>query len=313
MKRSLDPQMAEILRIGAEANLAPFESMSAVEARAAAEERFLFWNEEKPAVKSVKDIDIPGPAGALRLRIYRPMDAPDRGPVVLFLHGGCWVIGSIDTHDDLCRRLANASGCRVASLDYRTAPEHPFPAPLADCVAAADWLRESGASVNVDGIRTALAGDSAGANLALASCLALRDHGRPLPRAAALLYGVYSADDDTPSYREYGGGEYVISRQFLNWGWDKYVPDTTRRTEPLAAPAHADLAGLPPTYLSAAEFDPLRDDSERLAERLARHGVDFDYRLLRGFCHGCTMMGRMLPAADAQIAEIGDFFRRRLA
>jgi acetyl esterase len=308
----LDPHMAQILELGAEANLPPFESMSAVAARAAAEERFAFWNEQRPAVQSVNDIHIPGPGGAMQMRIYVPNGAAERGPGALFLHGGCWVYGSVDTHDDFCRRLANASGFRFASLNYRTAPEYPFPAPLEDCVAGANWLHENGASIGIDPDRIAISGDSAGANLALASCVAVRDRKQRMPRAAALLYGVYSSDDGAPSYREYGGGHYIISRSLLNWGWDQYAPNLADRATPLAAPLNADLTGMPPLYVSAAQLDPLRDDSERLAARLAAFGVDFDYRLLRGFCHACTMMSRMLPTADAQIAEIGDFLRRRL-
>ena len=309
----LDPQMAEILRVGAEANLPPFESLDAVAARAAAEERFAFWNEEHPKVKNVSDIEIPGPTRKLRLRIYEPVGAPASGPGVLFLHGGCWVYCSVDTHDDFCRSLASASGYRFASLDYRTAPEHPFPAPLEDCIAAANWLVGYGESLGIDPARVAISGNSAGANLALASCVAMRDRGQPLPRAAVLLYGVYSADEDTPSYRAYGGGEYVISRPLLGWAWDQYVPDRGRRADPLAAPLSADLAGMPPTFVSAAEFDPLRNDSERLVGKLALSCVDVDYRLMRGMCHACTMMGRMLPSAATQIAEIGDFLRRRLS
>jgi acetyl esterase len=309
---NLDPQMAEILKIGEAANLPPFESLGPIAARAAAEERFAFWNEDRPKLKSVRDIEIQGATCKLRLRIYEPLTAPPQGPGVLFLHGGCWVYGSVDTHDDLCRRLANASGLRFASLDYRTAPEHPFPAPLEDCVATVNWLVEHGARFGVNPDRVAISGDSAGANLALASCIAMRDRGQTLPRAAALLYGVYSADQDTPSYRAYGGGEYVISQPLLRWAWDQYVPDRARRSDPLAAPLNADLTGLPPTLVSAAEWDPLRDDSDRLVGKLVVFGVDVDYRLLRGMCHGCTMMGRMLAAADAQIADIGDFLRRRL-
>jgi acetyl esterase len=134
-----------------------------------------------------------------------------------------------------------------------------------------------------------------------------------LPRAAALLYGVYSADDDTPSYRAYGGGDYVISKSLLGWAWDQYVPHRSRRTDPLAAPLHADLEGLSPIFVSAAEFDPLRDDSERLVARLAQSGVDVDYRFLRGMCHASTMMGRLLPAASTQLAQVGEFLRARTA
>jgi acetyl esterase len=234
-------------------------------------------------------------------------------PGVLYIHGGGWVICSLDTHDGVCRRLANTSGLRVASLDYRMAPEHPFPAPLDDCVAATRWLASNAGEIGFEADRIGLAGDSAGGNLALATLLALRDDGDRLPRTAALIYGAFSADLASPSHREFGGGEYVLSTPVMQWFWDHYVPDARRRNDPLVSPLHADLRGLPPLYVSAAELDPLRDDSERLAGRLALAGVDFDYRLWRGVCHACIMMSRMLPAADEQIAQVADFLRQRLA
>jgi acetyl esterase len=309
----IDPQMAAILALMAEQELAPLETMPAARARAEAEERNRTWNEDNPAVGRVTEHQLPGPAGSLRLRLYEPEAGMQPGPAVLYIHGGGWVICSLDTHDGVCRRLANASGLRVASLDYRMAPEHPFPAPIEDCVAAAAWLAEHGSGLGIDGARLALAGDSAGANLALAACIALRDRGRQLPRAAALIYGVFSADNDSPSHRAFGGGEHVLATATMRWFWDQYVPDPYLRSHPLAAPLHADLAGLPPLYVSAAELDPLRDDSDRLAGRLAAAGVDFDYRLWRGVTHACFMMSRMLDAADGQIAEVAAFLRRHLA
>ena len=305
--------MAEILALIAALDLPPYESMEAAAARAAAEERNVFWNEGNPEVASVRDLTLPGPSGPLRLRLYEPAGVGATSPGVLYIHGGGWVICSLDTHDGVCRRLANVSGLRVASLDYRMAPEHPFPAPLDDCIAATRWLRTHAGEIGFDADRVALAGDSAGANLALATLLALRDAGEPLPGAAALIYGAFSADLDSPSHREFGGGEYVLSTPVMHWFWDHYVPDAARREDPLAAPLHGDLRGLPPLYVSAAELDPLRDDSERLAGRLALAGVDFDYRLWRGVCHACFMMNRMLPAADEQIAQVADFLRQRLA
>jgi acetyl esterase len=310
---NVDPRMAEILRLVAELDLPPYEGMSAAEARAAAEERNRFWNEGNPAIASVRELTVPGTCGPLPLRLYEPDGVGPASPAVLYLHGGGWVICSPDTHDGVCRRLANAAGLRVAILGYRMAPEHPFPAPLDDCVAAARWLRANGRELGLDPDRLALAGDSAGANLSLATLLALRDAGEPLPAAAALIYGAFSADDlDSPSHRRYGGGEYILSTPLMRWFWDQYVPDPARRDDPLVSPLRADLRGLPPLYVAAAELDPLRDDSERLAGRLALAGVDFDYRLWRGVCHACVMMSRMLPAADAQIAEVAGFLRRRL-
>lgn len=308
-----DPQMAAILRLVASLDLPPFESMTGAAARAAAEERNLFWNETNPEVARVREVAVPGPAGPMRLRLYEPARVPAVGPGVLYIHGGGWVICSLDTHDGVCRRLANASGLRVASLDYRMAPEDPFPAPLDDCLAATSWLLQSGAGIGIDPARLALAGDSAGGNLSLAVLLALRDQGAPLPRTAALIYGAFSADLDSPSHRRFGGGDYILSTPTMRWFWDQYVPDPAARANPLVSPLRAELAGLPPLYLSAAELDPLRDDSERLAGRLALAGVDFDYRLWRGVCHACIMMSRLLPAADQQIAEVADYLRRRLA
>ena len=310
---TLDPHMAEILRAAAEQGLAPYETMTAAEARAEAERRNRVWNEENPAVGRVEDVDLPGPGGTLRLRVYTPKGAAESGPGVMYIHGGGWVICSLDSHDGVCRRLANLSGLRVASLDYRMAPEHPFPAPLDDCLAGISWLRLHGGEVGIDGGRLALAGDSAGANLALAACLALKQRGEAQPATAALIYGAFSADLDSPSHRAFGGGSYVLSTKTMHWFWDQYVPDKARRSDPLVAPLNGDLAGMPPLYVSAAELDPLRDDSERMAAKLALAGVDFDYRLWRGVTHACFMMSRMLPAAEAQVAEVADFLRRRLA
>ena len=309
----VDPHMAEILKLVAALDLPPFESLSATEARAVAEERNRFWNEGNPMVAELREVALPGPGGTLRLRLYVPAGADAGGPGILFIHGGGWVICSLDTHDGVCRRLANAAQLRVASLDYRLAPEHPFPAPLDDCVAAVRWLAAEGAALGIDPQRIALAGDSAGANLALATLLALRDGGHRLPRTAALIYGAYQYEFTGGSYNAFGGGEYILSAPTMRWFRDHYLPDPAQRRNPLAAPLLADLAGLPPLYVAAAELDPLRDDSDALAGKLARAGVDFDYRLWRGVTHACIMFSRMLPEADRQLAEIGAFLRRRLS
>ena len=208
--------------------------------------------------------------------------------------------------------MANATGLRVASLDYRMAPEHPFPAPLDDCVTAASWLIDHGMELGIDPERLALAGDSAGGNLSLATLLALRDRSQPLPQTAALIYGAFSADLDSPSHQAFGGGEYVLSTPTMQWFWDHYVPDRAQRDQPLVSPLKGDLRGLPALYVSAAELDPLAGRQRAVGRQLALAGVDFDYRLWRGVCHACIMMSRMLPAADLQIGEVADFLRRRL-
>jgi len=308
----LDPAMAEILAMLRAAALPAYETLSAAEARAESERRNAFWNQDPPALPEVDDVTIEGPRGPLRLRLYVPQGAPDPSPAIVYLHGGGWVIGSLDTHDHVCRRLARAAGLAVVSVDYGLAPEHPFPQGLADVVHTVRWLAEHGASEGVDPGRLALAGDSAGANLALAACLRLRDAGEPLVRATALVYGCYSDDLDSPSHAAFGGGTHFLSTSAMRWFWNHYAPDPAIRRDPLASPLQADLRGLPPLYVSAAELDPLRDDSERLAHRLIEAGVELDWRLWRGVTHGCFQMSRMLPRAELFIAEVAGFLARRL-
>ena len=310
----LDPAMAAILAEAARQDLPPYETLPAAEARAVSEERNRVWNDPVVPVARVEDRTIQGPRGPLRLRIYDPRPRADgAAPCLLYIHGGGWVICSLDTHDGVCRRLANAGGFVVVGLDYALAPELPYPHGLEDCAAALRWLRREGAAIGIDPGRIAVAGDSAGANLALALCLMLREAGEEQPRAAGLVYGVYSDDHESPSHAAFGGGEYLLSTATMRWFWDHYVPEPARRRDPLVSPLYADLRGLPPLYVSAAEFDPLRDDSERLARRLIEVGVDLDWRLWRGVTHACFMMSPALPAADRQIADAAGFLARRLA
>ncbi|MDX6749721.1 alpha/beta hydrolase [Geminicoccaceae bacterium 1502E] len=309
----LDPRMAVILAKMAAAAPRPYEAMTPAEARAEAERRNAVWNEEPPPLALVEELSLPGPRDMLPVRFYVPEGGSAPTGCVLFFHGGGWVFGSPDTHDGICRRLARAGGFAVASVDYGLAPDHPFPHGLEDCLAAIRWFREHGATHGVDPERLALAGDSAGANLALACCLALRDAGEPPLRAAALAYGVYSADCDSASHAAFGDGRYVLSSAMMRWFWNHYVAEPARRTDPLAAPLHADLHGLPPLFLAAAELDPLRDDSERLARRLIEVGAEFDYRLWKGVTHASMAMSRLLPQAEGFIADAAGFLARRLA
>ncbi|MCS7268525.1 MAG: alpha/beta hydrolase [Geminicoccaceae bacterium] len=308
----LDPAMAEILRMLERRALPPYETMPPAVARAECEVRNAFWNADPPQLPEIEDVTIEGPRGPLHLRLYVPEGAPTPSPAIVYVHGGGWVLGSLDTHDHVCRRLARAARVRLVSVAYGLAPEHPFPQGLADVVHTLRWLFEHGASEDIEPTAIAVAGDSAGANLALAACLRLRDLGEPLPRAAALVYGCYSSDFESPSHLAFGDGRYFLSTATVRWFWDHYLPDPAERDDPLASPLFADLRGLPPLFVSAAEFDPLRDDSERLARRLVEARVDFDWRLWRGVTHGCFQMSRMLARADRFIAEVAGFLVRNL-
>jgi acetyl esterase len=311
----LDPQMAEILALTEEAMKDRPErvSLSPVEARAQMNATFeAFWNADRPTLWAVYNHEIAGPKRAIRVRLYDPgLGRP--APCLIYLHGGGWVIGSLDTHDGVCRRLALAGDFLVASVDYRLAPEHKFPAGLEDCVAAVRWIADHGADWGIEAGRLAIGGDSAGANLALATLLSLRDAGTAPLRGGVLIYGAYAADADTPSRRAYGDGSYIISNDDMRWFWGHYLNGEADKRNPLAAPLLADLRELPPLLVTACAFDPLLDDSERLVARLKEAGATHRYALWPGVTHGCIHMTRMLEVAQNHIEDIAAWVREQLA
>jgi len=233
-----------------------------------------------------RDVDLPG--RRLRLRIHVPEAAPARGPALVYFHGGGWVWGSIDTHDRIMRELAHRSGQRVVGLDYRKAPEHAFPGPFEDCVASVGWLREHGAELGLDAGTLAFGGDSAGANLALATGLAEAAAGR-VPRSLLLFYGTFDDDLDTVSYRaDFGDGRFGLSRRDMGLFLDWYLGEGHRRgaIDPRAKPLHGRLELVQRAFLLGCGLDPLRDDTRRLAAALAERGVAFEFTELAAANHG---------------------------
>lgn len=260
------------------------------------------------------DLALPGPAGPIRARLYRPAGAASPPPgVVVFAHGGGWTFGSIETHEGTARTLAGLSGCAVLSVDYRLAPEHPFPAPLDDVLAAVAFVQGGGLGEGVDGARIALAGDSAGANLALGALLALRDAGRPMPVTATLFYGCFAPLFDTQSHRRFGDGTYLLGSANMRWYWANFLGNDDFDGAPAhAAPLTADLAGLPPLYLNAAGLDPLLDDTLMLSARLAEAGVRHRFDLWPGVVHGFLRLARELPPAMAALEAAAAHLRGTL-
>ncbi|MGF6226458.1 acetyl esterase [Inquilinus ginsengisoli] len=308
---AVDPQIMTMLeRITAvSGDTAPAERLAPAEARRAMAAVLPLLNEHAPAVARVEDRTLPGAEGPIAARVYDP-GTPTPSPAIVYIHGGGWVLCDLDSHDGVCRELAQRSGLKVVSLGYRLAPEHPFPAALEDCVAAVRWLAAQGRDWGID--RLVIAGDSAGANLSLATLLALRDAGEQPLRGAALVYGVFAPDHDTPSHLAYGGdNRYFLSTAEMEWFWGHYVPAGTDRRTPLAAPLYADLAGLPPLYLTAAEYDCLRTDSEQLAYRLALAGQPHEFRLWRGMIHACLHMAGNVEVMRAEIDRLAAFLRRQ--
>lgn len=262
-----------------------------------------------PAIPHVEERKIPAASGDIRIRLYDP-GVPAPSPAIVFLHGGGFVTCDIDVYDGVARQLAKRSGMRVVSVDYALAPEHPFPVPLNDCIAAIRWVAAHGGEWGIDPKRIAVAGDSAGANLALAATIALRDAGNSPVRGAACIYGCYAPDLNTQSEKDYGGGPYLIMSLEMAWYWNHYLPNKADRTDPLAAPLYADLRGLPPLFLTASEFDPLRNDTEMLVEKLKAAGANFEFRLWPKTIHACVNLMGWIPAMGPRVDEVCAFLNQ---
>lgn len=220
------------------------------------------------------------------VRIYAPQASTQLG-VLVYFHGGGWVLGGLDSHDGICRDLANGAGCLLVSVDYRLAPEHKFPAAPEDCYAATKWVAENAASIGGDPARIAVGGDSAGGNLAAVVALMARDRGGPNLCFQLLLYPAIDPADDTPSQKEFANDGFVLSRADMEWFWNHYLGSREDRKSPLANPARASsLSGLPPTLILTASLDPLRDEGEAYATKLRQAGNRVTCTRYDGVTHG---------------------------
>lgn len=246
---------------------------------------------------------VPGPAGDIPVRIYRRLGRPEALPAIVYLHGGGWAVGDLDTHDSTCRLLADESECVVVSVDYRLAPEHPFPAAVDDAVAAYRWVHDHATELTVEPGRVGVMGDSAGGNLAAVVAQVTRDTDVPAPTAQCLVYPATDALMREPSHELFAEG-FFLSRADIEWYRERYLPDPTDWESPLASPIEApDLSGLCPAIVVTAGFDPLRDEGRRYAERLADAGVPVRYRCYDDLVHGFFGMG-VLPGGVEIAAEI---------
>jgi acetyl esterase len=268
----------------------------------------------RPEVKvaEVSDRRIPGAAGEIAVRVYRP-EGLRPFPALVYFHGGGWVIGSIETHDGSCRDLANRIGCMVVSVEYRLAPESRFPAAAEDCYVATKWVAANAAALGIDAKRIAIGGDSAGGNLAAVVALMARDRRGPALRHQLLIYPVTDADFTRASYRENAEG-YLLTTKAMEWFWNHYVPDLAQRAEPYAAPLRAkDLAGLPPAFVLTAEYDPLRDEGEAYARRLEQAGVPTRLKRYDGAIHGFFAMGLLAQVGRDAVEDAAAAVRAALA
>jgi acetyl esterase len=256
-------------------------------------------------VARVEDRTIPGPAGDIPVRLYYPSDQTPL-PVLVWYHGGGWVLGTLDQSDHVCRELANTAGCVVVSVDYRLAPEHKFPAGVDDCEAAYYWALDNAASFGGDPRRVAVGGDSAGGNLAAAVSLRAKEAGKALPTFQVLVYPVIDSDFSRASYVENGDG-YMLTEVAMRWFWDQYVNSPAELVHPHAAVLRArDLSGLPAALVITAEFDPLRDEGEAYADLLRQANVPVSSTRYDGMIHGFVGNFTLIDRGRDAIQEAAD-------
>ncbi|BBX46600.1 alpha/beta hydrolase [Mycobacterium cookii] len=293
---SLDPQLAPLIE-DLDAGFPPVHTMTGAQARATIRSRFV-PPPAPEAVAEVRNTTIPGPGGDIPIRIYVPLD-DRRLPIVVYAHGGGFVFCDLDSHDGLCRNIANRVPALVISVAYRLAPENQWPDAAEDVYAVTRWAAENAGAIGGDANRIVVGGDSAGGNLAAVTTLMARDREGPPLAGQLLLYPVIAADFDTESYRLFGEGFYN-PRPAMQWYWDQYVPATGDRDHPYASPLRADLVGLPPAIVVVAGHDPLRDEGIAYAHALEAAGVETVRCLFEGGVHGFMTMPMLDIAHEAR-------------
>jgi acetyl esterase len=304
----LDPQVRTFLDQLKKSGAVPPEQLSLPEARRQMEEASRALG-PAPAIRSIEERTIPSPGGGIPIRIYRDCDEKN-APGVVYFHGGGWVIGSVSTHDKLCRELARDSGAVVLAVDYRLAPEHKFPAAADDAYTVTSWTAEQTQQLGIDQRKLIVAGDSAGGNLAAVTCLLARDRLGPSISLQVLIYPITDFNFETGSYRDNAQG-YYLSRETMQWFWAEYLTSPADGVNPYASPLRAErVEGLPPALVLTAEYDPLRDEGEAYARRLTASGVNVELTRYAGMIHGFIRRPDAFAQASCALKQVCDSIRQ---
>jgi acetyl esterase len=312
MPVTLDPDAAAVFKAFQEAGRPPYETLTPQEAR----EFYLagrpVTNPEPPELKSVEPLSIPAPHGSIPARVYTPKTprlAGGLAPSLVFFHGGGWVIGDLDSHDVVCRKLADEGRLIVISVDYRLAPEHKFPAAIDDAIAATKWIADHAGKLGIDAERLSVGGDSAGGNLAAVVAIAARDGNGPAIAGQVLIYPAIDFAMTHPSHSE-PETSILLTHTVIKWFRDHYLNSAADVHDWRASPARAPtLIGLPPAYVLTAGADPLRDEGDEYARRLKQAGVAVTWRHFPGQFHGFFTMGKLLQQANVAASEIGAWLK----
>ncbi|MGO8780177.1 MAG: alpha/beta hydrolase [Rhodomicrobium sp.] len=313
---AFDPEVIRLFGLLLASGIKPLPAQTVEQARFDYRNKTAKFGGHTAPMAEVRDFSATGPRGEIPLRLYRPEGLNGPGPALIYVHGGGWVLGDLESHDKVCRAIGAQTPCQVIAVDYRLAPEHPFPGGLEDVLAAVSWISENARSLGVEKERMAISGDSAGGSMAAVACQDARGNGLSL-RAQVLIY---PCTDSTPEVRLWPSRIQnlqipPLDIETLNWFATKYLPRTAQidmqdwRLSPLYAES---LAGLPPAMVLTAEYDPLRDEGKAYAERLAASGVPTIYRDFPGQIHGFIEFGGVLTAANVAIREIAGFLRTHL-
>ncbi len=308
----LTAESQAVLNVFAEQGMPRLHSMPAAESRAFFNAAFATKPEDQDPIAKVQDLGVPVADTEIPARLYLP-DTNEKLPLLVHYHGGGWVLMNLESHDALCRTLANKAGVAILAVEYRKAPEYPYPTAVEDCYAALRWAAANADELGVDGTRLGVIGDSAGGNLASVVAQMARDSGGPDLRVQILTYPAVDATMAAKSIEENAEAP-LLGRDEMRWFWDHYIGDHKNLKEPRLSPLYANsFDNLPPAYVSTAEFDPLRDEGEQYAEKLAAAGTEVISKRYNGVFHGFALLAKLIPEGAQLVEEQAAFVRHHMA